>query len=174
MSCGKCRVVNVVIVMGVSGCGKSTVGKAIAPHLNATFYDADDFHPPENITKMSQGIPLTDRDRAPWLQLVHTRITKCVAQNQGVVFACSALKQSYREQLRGDLVNVQFVYLRGDFAVLWGRLSQRSHHFMKAEMLESQLATLEEPIDAISIEIDQPLEEMVNTIGDRLRERYIY
>lgn len=163
----------IVIVMGVSGCGKSTVGQAIAPLLNAQFYDADDFHPPENITKMSQGIPLTDRDRAPWLQLVHEQIVHCVQQRQSVVFACSALKGIYREQLRGHLANVQFVYLRGSFTVLWARLTQRSHHFMKVEMLESQLATLEEPTDAIIVEIDQPLEEMVNTIGDRLRERYI-
>lgn len=136
----------VYIIMGVSGCGKSTVGQTLAEQLSLPFYDGDDFHPPENVAKMSQGIPLTDTDRLPWLARLHDLAAEHLARESGAVIACSALKKAYRDQLRGDLEGVQFVYLQGSFDLIWSRMSTRQNHYMKADMLQSQFDTLEAPL----------------------------
>jgi len=130
------------IVMGVSGSGKSTVAEALAARLGAEFLDADAYHSPENVAKMSQGIPLTDADRAGWLAVLAQEL-----RNRGtkpVVMACSALKEAYRQELRVSS-DVFFVYLKGSFEVIEARMKARPGHFMKAGMLESQFRTLEEP-----------------------------
>ncbi len=141
--------------MGVSGSGKSTVGQRLAEALNWRFIEGDDLHPRNNVTKMSQGIPLTDRDREPWLTQLRDRIVELQQQDQSAIVTCSALKQSYREYLRPQPQEaIQFVYLKSSVSLLRSRLAARQNHFMKAEMLTSQLAALEEPDDAITISID--------------------
>ncbi|MEM8641888.1 MAG: gluconokinase [Cyanobacteria bacterium P01_G01_bin.54] len=158
------RLAQVVIVMGVSGCGKSTIGAELAEQLQWSFYDGDAFHPVANIEKMTRGVPLTDGDRRPWLQMLHQKIAACLALGESAVFACSALKQYYRDQLKGDLQTVKVVYLHGSFPLIQARLEQRENHFMKAELLKSQFASLEEPQDAIVVEIDQDLAAIVAEI----------
>ncbi len=155
-----------LIVFGVSGCGKSTVGQALAARLNIAFADADDFHPPENIAKMQSGTPLTDVDRAPWLAALHTYLKEMLANQQHVVLACSALKQAYRERLQGDLSSVTFIYLHGTFDVILKRLQARQGHFMPADLLQSQLDTLEPPTDTttIQVSVDQSVDNLVDNI----------
>ena len=114
-----------IIVMGVSGCGKSSVGKLLAEKLGWDFYDADDFHPPVNVKKMADGIPLDDSDRAPWLALLHELISSSLKQNQPGVLACSALKERYRQQLMEGNENIQLVYLKGNYDLIWSRMSTR-------------------------------------------------
>jgi cysteine-S-conjugate beta-lyase len=142
----------IVVVMGVSGCGKSTVGGAVAEALRWPFLEADDFHPPENVAKMSAGVPLTDQDRWPWLDAVVEALRAALAKNPNVVLACSALKQSYRDRLaRGG--ELTFVHLRGDAETIADRLAARHHRYMPASLLASQFAALEPPADAIDIDI---------------------
>lgn len=150
------------VVMGVSGCGKSTVGEALAKQLNGVFYDADAFHPPENIAKMSAGIPLMDADRAPWLARLAELLTNELEAGHTAVLACSALKKSYRDQLRVS-PDVQFIYLEGSFDLIWQRMQARQNHYMKADLLHSQFAALEPPApaEAWHIPIDQPVTDMV-------------
>jgi len=151
----------IVIVMGVSGSGKTTVGKLLAQSLNCDFSDADDFHPPANIEKMSLGIPLEDADRLPWLLQLQTTIDRWLLENKNVVLACSALKASYREMLCRKEQRIKIVYLKGDFELFAARLKNRENHYMKADLLSSQLDTLEEPEDAIIVDASQPLELIV-------------
>src|SRR5579863_7565057 len=154
----------IVILMGVVGSGKTTVGKLLAYKLGWRFADADDFHPPENKEKISRGIPLTDADRAPWLAAMRSAIEQWNAAGENVVLACSALKRSYRDELRAG--TVRFVYLKGDSALLLARLRQRHGHFADEKILASQMATLEEPgiepDPAIVAEIDRSPEEIVS------------
>ena len=157
-----------VMVMGVSGSGKTTVGKLLAESLNCDFSDADDFHPPANIDKMSRGIPLEDVDRLPWLLQLQATIDRWLLENKNVVLACSALKVSYREMLCRDKQRMKIVYLKGDFELFAARLKNRENHYMKADLLSSQFATLEEPEDAIIIDASQPLEVMVHQIKNHL------
>lgn len=159
------RVAHVFVVMGVSGCGKTTVGEALAAHLNCRFYDADDFHPPENIAKMERGIPLNDLDRAPWLARLAALIQEHLDNGETAVLACSALKKRYRDELRVSS-QVQFIYLEGDFDLVWQRMQARRNHYMKAEMLHSQYDALEPPPvdEAIVIPIDQTVEDMLAQI----------
>ena len=154
----------VIIVMGVSGAGKTTVGAALAEHLGWTFLDADDFHPRQNIAKMSRGEPLTDDDRGPWLVSLGNRILDALAAGEPVVLAISALKTSYREQLHAGDPRVALVYLRGTYDMIHRRMMQRSDHFFDAELLSSQFAALEEPADAVVVEIHLPVAEIVNSI----------
>ncbi len=151
----------VIIVMGVAGSGKTTVGQQLAAALGWSFRDADDFHPPENVAKMSAGLPLTDRDRAPWLAAIRAHIDACLARGAGAVVTCSALKAAYRTALVADPARVKLVHLTGDFALLAARIGGRQGHFMKPAMLQSQLATLEPPADALVIDIAPPPEEIV-------------
>jgi gluconokinase len=131
--------------MGVSGCGKSTVGAALAEKLGCPFYDGDDYHPPENVAKMASGIPLNDADRYPWLAKLHDMIGTHLERKETAVVACSALKKKYRRQLRKGNDGLRFVYLKGSFELVWLRMTARQGHYMKAEMLRSQFKSLEEP-----------------------------
>ncbi|MEG3935403.1 MULTISPECIES: gluconokinase [unclassified Microcoleus] len=154
----------ITIVMGVSGSGKTTVGKLLAQSLNWDFSDADDFHPSANIDKMSRGIPLEDADRLPWLLQLQAAIDRWLLENKNVVLACSALKTSYRELLYRDPKRMKIVYLKCSFQLLATRLKTRENHYMKADLLLSQLDSLEEPQDAIIIDASQPLELIVRQI----------
>ncbi len=156
------------IVMGVSGCGKSTVGQALADRLGCDFYDGDDFHPAENVAKMASGTPLTDVDRAPWLARLHELMQTHAKAGTSAVIACSALKKSYRDQLRGDLPNVTFVHLAGDFELIWGRMQARANHYMKADMLQSQFDALEPPTaeEALILPITASVDELIDQIVD--------
>jgi gluconokinase len=153
----------IIILMGVSGSGKTTIGRLLAHDLGWDFYDADDYHPPGNIAKMSSGIPLTDEDRLPWLQSLHDLILDCIRQSKQAVIACSALKEIYRSRLHVNHI-VQFVYLVGSFELIKERLTSRQRHFMTTDLLASQFAALEEPQDVLAIDISAKPEEIVAAI----------
>lgn len=157
-----------VIVMGVAGSGKTTVGERLAARLGWHFYDADAFHPAENVAKMANGTPLTDEDRAPWLAALHALIAASLKEGQPGVLACSALKESYRQQLLEGSEGVLLVYLRGSYELIWSRLSQRTGHFMKPQMLRSQFEALEEPANALTLDVSLAVDEIVETIVTRL------
>jgi gluconokinase len=150
----------IAIVMGVSGCGKSTIGHLLAERLGFPFFDADEFHPPENVAKMAAGTPLTDADRRPWLALLNGKLK----EEKNAVLACSALKQSYREALASGLADCRIVHLRGSIELIRSRLATRQHRYMPASLLDSQFATLEAPMDAIAVDISQPPERCVEEI----------
>jgi gluconokinase len=156
--------------MGVSGSGKTAVGTRLAEKLPYEFLDADNFHPPANIEKMKHGIPLTDEDRIPWLHNLHREIASRLSQGKSAILACSALKESYREMLREGLSQIRFVYLHVDRETLVQRLQQRKGHFFPKELLDSQLATLEVPHDALVVEEDRPLDEVVDAIAKGITE----
>jgi gluconokinase len=160
------RRVSTCVVMGVSGCGKSTVARALAEKTGGVYLDADDFHPPANKEKMAAGIPLTDDDRWGWLDALNQELRKRSAER--VFLACSALKEIYRERLRSGVPKIVFVYLKGSREVLVQRLGARKGHFMPSTLLDSQLATLEEPDDAIVVNIDQPPEAVIAEAGRAL------
>lgn len=158
----------IIIVMGVSGCGKTTVGELLAKQLGRPFYDGDDFHPAANVAKMAAGHPLTDADRAGWLATLATKIGEW-EQASGAVLACSALKEAYRQTLQaGASQPLHWVFLDGDPAVLYARLAGRHDHYMKADMLDSQLATLEKPAYGLRIDIDNTPENQVAEIVTQL------
>ena len=157
----------IIIVMGVVGSGKTTIGSLLAQQLAWEFVDADSFHPRSNIEKMSRGIPLTDVDRLPWLQSIHDAMVRWRAEHKNVVLACSALKHSYRKMLRIG-PEVKFIYLKAESHIIEQRLQSRHGHFATAELLASQLADLEEPRDAIAVNIDPPPEDIVAVIRRRL------
>lgn len=154
----------IVILIGVSGSGKTTIGKQLADSLEWKFYDGDDFHPPENIEKMQAGIPLEDADRIPWLQVIRDAIAQWLRENKNVVLTCSALKESYRQMLSINSKDVKFIYLKGSFELIEKRLQDRKHHFMSERLLESQFDALEEPSNAIAVDISSPTEEIVENI----------
>lgn len=145
----------VVVVMGVAGCGKTTVGPLLARALGGDYAEGDQFHPPANIAKMSRGEPLSDDDRMPWLVAMAAAIREWRARDRPTVLACSALKQRYRDILSGGSTEVRFLYLRGTEAVIGARLARRRNHFMPPSLLKSQFATLEEPRDAIVADVTQ-------------------
>lgn len=157
----------IILLMGVSGAGKTTVGQMLAAELGWTFADGDQFHPPANVEKMRNGMPLTDADRASWLQTLRALIADWSARGTNAVLACSALKRAYRESLRVG-PEVRVVYLRGTPQLLRQRLHARVGHFMTERMLESQLAVLEEPQDALSVDVSRPPEEIVAEICTEL------
>jgi gluconokinase len=157
----------VILLMGVSGSGKTTVGKLLASELGWQFADGDDFHSAANVEKMRNGIPLTDADRAPWLEKLRALIASCMAEGRNAVLACSALKHTYRERLR-VAPEVQVVYLRGNLPLLQQRMRARLEHFMTEPMLASQLEALEEPQHALVIDIDQSPAEIVAEICAKL------
>jgi gluconokinase len=160
-----------VIVMGVSGCGKSTVGTRLAQLTGATFLDADDFHPPANVERMRQGIALTDAERAPWLDALAARLAHARAQGEAVVLACSALKRAYRDALRRAAPELRLVHLTGSPALLAERISARPGHYMPPSLLGSQLATLESPgadEQAITLDVAAPADALVAAIRHHL------
>lgn len=153
-----------VVVMGVTGVGKTTVGKLIAQRLGARFVDADDFHPPENVLKMRAGIPLDDGDRQPWLAALNAYLRNAARCGDPVILACSALKSAYRERLREGVPGLRFVHLVGTRELIAARLAARSGHYMNPALLDSQLAALERPDDALNVDINPAPEELANAV----------
>jgi gluconokinase len=158
----------VVIVMGVSGCGKTSVANALATNQGWRCIDADQFHPPANVEKMRLGSPLTDEDRWPWLDKLNAILRHSAAKNESIVLACSALKEIYRECLTQRLHGAQFVFLEGSFEVIEARMKARVHKYMPASLLQSQFATLEVPQDAINVSIELTIAEQVDRIVAKL------
>ena len=155
--------------MGVAGSGKTTIGKKLSARTGLPFFDGDDFHLPEKVEKMRRGEPLTDRDRAEWLARINA-IAREQAKNKGAIIACSALKEKYRHVLTSGLaVPLHWVFLRGDFDVIEKRMKLRTDHFMPAALLVSQFETLEVPIGAITVDIHDEPDEIVEEIISRLR-----
>lgn len=162
----------VIVVMGVAGAGKTTVGTEIAKRFGYIFADADEFHSPANITKMKAGTPLTDADRQSWLEAIGARIQEWRAKGIGGVVACSALKRAYRDLIIGNRPGIALVYLQGDTDLIRGRVAKRRGHFMPASLLDSQFATLEEPgADEHPIVLDaaRPAPELAEDVWRRLR-----
>jgi gluconokinase len=157
----------VIVVMGVAGSGKTTIGQMLARALGWRFVEGDDFHPPANVAKMAAGIPLTDADRAPWLAALHQAIAGWIREHQNVVLACSALKRAYRSTLKAGPEEI-FVYLRGSPELFARRIEHRRGHYMKANLLPSQFEILEEPEDAITVDAALPEEEIVRQILAKL------
>jgi gluconokinase len=160
----------IVIVIGVSGAGKTTIGKLLAEQLGWRFYEGDDFHPDANVKKMRSGCPLSDEDRWPWLECLRDQIARSLAAKENAVLACSALKRAYRDCLRVS-DDVKFVFLRGDYALIENQLRRRRGHFMDPLLLKSQFADLEEPErgdDALTIELGGTPEEVVQEIKTKL------
>ncbi|WP_223641664.1 gluconokinase [Corallococcus sp. EGB] len=158
----------VVIVMGVSGSGKSTVGRELAERLGWTFVDADDLHSVENRRKMASGTPLTDVDRRPWLELLHARMEKALNADEDLVLAFSGLKRLYRERLTVDPARERWVYLHAPASLIRERLQQRLGHFMPASLLDSQLEALEVPDEAFTVDVTPPSGDVVQRIMDGL------
>lgn len=157
----------IILLMGVAGSGKTTIGKKLAEQLGCSFRDADDFHPRSNIAKMSAGIPLDDVDRAPWLAAIRQHIDRCAARGVSAVVTCSALRERYRAVLLHDAPEVRLVHLAGSFDLINKRMTARQDHFMKPEMLRSQFDALEVPADAIVVDVAKS----PDAIADEIRER---
>ena len=157
----------IVLVMGVAGVGKTTIGEPLARALGWRFLDADDYHPPENVAKMKAGIALQDADRWPWLG----RLNRELEELENAVLACSALKETYRERLAQGIPDFTVVYLHASPALIRARLESRQHRYMPATLLDSQLATLEPPADAIAIDVAGTPQDCVATILARLGAR---
>jgi gluconokinase len=153
----------IIVLMGVTGAGKTTVGRLLADDLGWRYFDADDFHSPENIEKMRRGVALDDRDRQPWLDSLRTVMREQLRKGEHAVLACSALKESYREKLKLD-ERVKFIYLKGEFELIQHRLALRHNHYMTTALLQSQFATLEEPADALTVNVSLPPHEIVQEI----------
>ena len=161
----------VIILMGVSGVGKTTVGELLAKDLDWLFHEGDAHHPPDNVLKMAQSIPLTDEDRWPWLDAIHDLITSVIAAGKNAVITCSALKQEYRHRLvKEHHGKVLFVYLKGDYELIRHRLADRTDHFMNADLLESQFPALEEPEETITIDVTGEPWEIVDGIKQALHQ----
>jgi gluconokinase len=157
----------IVLVMGVAGVGKTTIGQALARRLGWRFIDADDFHPPQNVAKMKAGIPLEDADRWPWL----AHLNRVLKEEDNAVLACSALKESYRERLAQGIHPFTVVYLHGSAELIRSRMAERQHRYMPTALLESQFAALEPPADAISIDVAADPSSCVGAILSRLNQQ---
>jgi gluconokinase len=159
----------IIVLMGVTGSGKTTVGERLAAELGWPFHEGDRYHSASSIAKMRRGVSLTDEDRRPWLDQIHVVMRRHVDRREHAVVACSALKRAYRDTLRGDLRGVRFVYLKGSRELLARRLAARTDHFMDPALLDRQIATLEEPSDAaVTIDVAEPVAETVETIRKAL------
>ena len=159
----------ILLLMGVSGSGKTTIGTLLAQKLGSEFLDADDFHPEANLNKMHQGIPLTDQDRLPWLHLLRAEIEQHLASGKNAVLACSALKQSYRDLLIHPGESIRLVFLHGSRELLESRLQHRTGHFMPANLLDSQITDLEVPHDALRVEVGDNPEMITDRIVQGLK-----
>jgi gluconokinase len=163
----------VVIVMGVSGCGKTTIGSQLARALGRQFADADTYHPLANVEKMRAGLALDDQDRAPWLATLNQLLKQAVQTNQPTVLACSALKQTYRDKLAATIESqTQFVHLHGNYELILARLQARQHAYMPSSLLSSQFALLEIPVNAIAVDITQGTEQIVKRLVAQLHETH--
>lgn len=162
------RMIRFFIVMGVSGCGKSSVGKLLAEKLGWDFYDADDFHPHGNVAKMANRIPLDDSDRAPWLASLNNLISSSLKADTPGVLACSALKERYRQKLLDGNDGIRFVYLKGSYDLIWSRMEKRKSHYMKPHMLKSQFDALEEPTNALTMDVSVSADEIAQEILNRM------
>ena len=158
----------IVVVMGIAGSGKTTVARLLAARLGRPFFDADDFHSPENIARMRAGTPLTDADREPWLASLCALIERADAGGQEIVLACSALRARFRDRLRAAASDLRLVYLRADRSVIERRLAVRTGHFMSPRLVASQLAALEEPRDALVVDATRAPREIVAEIAPQL------
>ena len=160
----------VIVIMGVSGAGKTTIGRALAVELGWPFVEGDAVHPARNVEKMHAGIPLTDADREPWLAALHAIIARAIERREHTIVACSALKTRYRDRLRGRLRTVRFVYLRADPATLERRLAARTSHFFNPALLPSQFDALEEPDEETAVIVDAaaPPERILGAIREAL------
>ena len=158
----------IVVVMGVSGAGKTAVGSALAARLGCGFFDADDFHPEANVAKMASGVPLTDEDRRPWLARLNALLREHEMRGASAVLACSALRQAYRDRLAAGLAHCRIVYLKGSAEMIGARLARRSNHYMPASLLQSQFAALEPPAQAIEIDAAESVAACVEAICARL------
>jgi gluconokinase len=159
-----------VVLMGVSGCGKSAVGEALARRMGWRFHDADDFHPAANVEKMRGGRALDDEDRWPWLDRLNSVLRHSAAKREPTVLACSALKQRYRDRLAARVPGVLFVHLSGSFELISARLAQRQHRYMPASLLHSQFDALEAPPDAMVVDVALPVDEVVDRIAAALAD----
>jgi gluconokinase len=157
----------IVLLMGTTGAGKTTVGSMLARQLGWTFLDADDFHPRANVEKMRSGVPLTDADRAPWLAAIHQELLRRGAAGENVVLACSALKQKYRDQLAADL-EMKVAYLKGSYEQMRRHIGERHGHFAGEGILAGQFADLEEPKEAIVLDVAKTPEELVSQLQQEL------
>jgi carbohydrate kinase (thermoresistant glucokinase family) len=157
-----------IIITGVSGTGKTTLGTSLSEKLSLPFYDADLFHPKENVAKMSNGIPLTDKDRQPWLEALASKLGES-KKSGGCILACSSLKESYRKILAGAN-DIEWIHLKGERDLIWDRMKARKNHYMKAEMLDSQFATWEEPNYGKKLSIDQTPTEILEEALDYLKK----
>lgn len=158
----------IVVLMGVSGSGKTVVGEILARDLSWPWFDADDHHPPANVEKMRSGQPLTDADRWPWLDRLNELLRAQEARGRSAVMGCSALKQVYRDRLARGLAQVRWVHLKGSFELIGSRLETRKHRYMPASLLRSQFDTLEEPQDALTVDIADPPEVLAARIRTSL------
>jgi len=161
----------IVILMGVSGVGKTTIGRILSDKLGWPLFDADEFHSPASIEKMRNGIPLEDADRWPWLDRMNAMLAEKEGRGESVLLACSALKQVYRDRLAKDTTDLRWIYLKGNFDLIRERLEARKGHYMKAGLLESQFATLEEPGNALAIDIDDTPDAIADSILRRLQAK---
>jgi gluconokinase len=159
----------IIVVMGVCSSGKTVIGSLLAQRLGLAFYDGDNFHPESNVRKMSKGIALNDKDRLPWLKSIAKKMTKWDKAG-GAVLACSALKNSYRDILRSGSLDVRFVYLKGAKKIILDRIKNRKGHFFPESLIDSQFAALEEPKDAIVINITHKPEAIVEDIVSKLNK----
>jgi len=153
-----------VVVMGVAGCGKSSLARALAEKHHGLFLEGDDFHPPANKQKMAGGLPLTDEDRRTWLNALHAEVQRLGSGGKTIFLACSALKKSYRERLAAGVSAPSFVYLKIDREGARRRLEQRADHFMPASLVDSQFEILQEPDDAVVLDAERPLDELVREL----------
>jgi gluconokinase len=153
-----------IILMGVSGSGKTTIGQKLSFASGWSFYDGDDYHSPENVEKMSRGIPLNDDDRLFWLETLSELILEKRSSGEDLILACSALKRAYRQTLLSKNRDLLFVFLEGDFDLIWQRMKKRKTHYMKPDMLKSQFAILEPPLNALTLSVERPAAELVAEI----------
>lgn len=162
-----------VVVMGVSGSGKSLIGEGVSERFGIPFIEGDKLHPQSNVDKMSEGTPLTDEDRWPWLDRVAAELKDSWQENGGAMAACSALKKAYRDRLRNEVgADLRFVFLEGSKELFNARMNERKHHFMPSSLLDSQFATLEEPSgedDVITVNVDATPEEIIDAVAEKLK-----
>ncbi|MGH8677237.1 MAG: gluconokinase [Burkholderiales bacterium] len=158
----------IVVLFGVSGSGKTTIGKLLSEKLGWPLFDADGYHPAANVEKMRSGVALTDADRRPWLDRLNTLLREQQAAGQNAILACSALKQAYRDRLADGLCDLFWIHLKGDFELIDARLKARRGHYMPPSLLRSQFATLEEPRDAITVDVTPLPDDIARDIAERL------